>query len=100
MPRENGLVLDGGGVRLRFDDEYDALHPEGLQTAVDTDSVEVWSGALIGTQELLDTVQMWMATTQPGFCWLSIDPEQPGKVTLPGARTSAMVARRWLASMA
>ncbi|WP_424636886.1 methyltransferase, FxLD system [Embleya sp. AB8] len=84
------VVLDGGGVRLRFDDEYDPLRPEALQTAVDTDPVEVWSGAVIGTQELLDTVQMWLATTQPGFCWLSIDPERPGKVTLPGMRTSAM----------
>ncbi|MFE2869885.1 methyltransferase, FxLD system [Embleya sp. NPDC059259] len=84
------VVLDSGGVRLRFDDEYNALQPEKLQAAVGTDSVEVWSGAVIGTQELLDTAQMWMATTQPGFCWLSIDPQQPGKVTLPGTRTSAM----------
>lgn len=84
------VLLDDGGVRLRFDDECEPLRPEALQAAVDTDPVEVWSGALIGTQELLDTVQMWLATTQPGFCWLYIDPDKPGKVTLPGTRTAAM----------
>jgi protein-L-isoaspartate(D-aspartate) O-methyltransferase len=33
------VVLDGGGVRLRFDDEYDAPRPAALQDAVDMDPV-------------------------------------------------------------
>ncbi|GLW07232.1 hypothetical protein Misp01_23620 [Microtetraspora sp. NBRC 13810] len=52
---------------------------------------EVWSGATIRFFELFDTVQMWMATTQPGFCWLTLDRERDsGVVSLPGTTTTVM----------
>lgn len=87
------VVLRGGEVSLRFDDEdhAGALSPTELEDVFDGKRAEVWSGAVIGNFELLDTVQMWMATTQPGFCWLSLNRDKDsGVISLPGTRTTAM----------
>ncbi|MBA9002855.1 protein-L-isoaspartate(D-aspartate) O-methyltransferase [Actinomadura cellulosilytica] len=87
------VVLRDGEVTLRFDDDdhTTVLEPGLLDGVFDTERVEVWSGAVIGNFELLDTVQMWMATTQPGFCWLTLDRDKDsGVVSLPGTRTMAM----------
>jgi protein-L-isoaspartate(D-aspartate) O-methyltransferase len=87
------VVLRDGEVTLRFDDDDHsiALEPGRLGGVFDSERVEVWSGALIGNFELLNTVQMWMATTQPGFCWLALDRgTDSGVVSLPGSRTTAM----------
>lgn len=86
------VELRGGEVCLHFDDDADgALEPELLADVFASERVEVWSGAMIGNFELLDTVQMWLATTQPGFCWLTLDRDKDsGVVRLPGNRTRAM----------
>lgn len=87
------VMLRDGEVTLRFDDDdhTTALSPTQLEDVFDGERVEVWSGAVIGNFEPLDTVQMWMATIQPGFCWLSFDRDKDGGVvSLPGTRTTAM----------
>ncbi|MEU9891094.1 methyltransferase, FxLD system [Sphaerisporangium sp. NPDC051017] len=84
------LVLRDGEVTLRFDDEFDT-DPSLLEGAFDTPRVQVWSGAVIGAYEPLDTVQMWLATTLPGFCWVLVDPERDtGVVSPPRNRTAAL----------
>lgn len=84
------LVLRDGEVTLRFDDDFD-IDPGLLAGVFATSRVEEWSGALIGTHELLDTVQMWLSTTLPGFCWVVIDPDRDtGVISLPRNRTAAL----------
>lgn len=84
------LVMRGGEVTLRFDDEL-PLDPELLEGVFRTPRAEVWSGALIGAHELLDTVQMWLATVLPGFCTLLVDDDlDTGLVTPPPKRNSAL----------
>ncbi|MCD0449335.1 methyltransferase, FxLD system [Actinocorallia sp. API 0066] len=91
--RAKVVVLRGGQVSLRFDDDdHDsALSPGALDTVFEGPWTEVWSGQPIGDTEPLDTVQMWLATTQPGFCWLTLDRERDsGVVEFPGNRAMAM----------
>ncbi|GAA0955909.1 methyltransferase, FxLD system [Actinocorallia libanotica] len=87
------VLLGDGEVTLAFDDDDHAgsLDPAQLHDVFDSERVEVWSGAVIGNFELLDTVQMWMATTQDGFCWLTLDGDRDsGAVSLPGGRKRAL----------
>lgn len=86
------LAMRGGEITLRCDDDIPA-DPGLLEGVFATPRAEVWSGARIGTHELLDTVQMWLATALPGFCTVMVDPARDtGVVTPPKNRTFAMGA--------
>lgn len=84
------LVMRGGEVTLRFDDEF-PVDPGLLEGVFDTPRVELWSGATIGAYELLDTMQMWLATALPGFCMVLVDKDlDTGVVSPPRNRSSAL----------
>jgi protein-L-isoaspartate(D-aspartate) O-methyltransferase len=77
------LVLRGGEVTLRFDDDDFHADPAPLAGVFGTPRAEVASGARIGAYELLDTMQMWPATSLDGFCVLLLDRDRDrGVVTL------------------
>ncbi|MFD7712121.1 methyltransferase, FxLD system [Streptomyces sp. NPDC059786] len=75
------FVLPGdAGVTLRFDDGV-PVDPQLLVGALDTPRVEVWSGVTVATNERIGTLQMYVATTVPGYCNMFIDPDRAtGKV--------------------
>ena len=84
------LVMRGGEVSLRYDDEP-SPDPGPLQGVFESPRVEVWSGAKVGAYELLDTVQMWLVTTLPGFCMLLVDEKlDTGLIVPPKKRNAAM----------
>ena len=86
------VILAGGEVALRFDDAAPA-DPDELAGAVGTERAEVWTGARIGRQELLQSIEMWLATALDGFCVLSLDREKAtGLISLPGKKAFAMAA--------
>jgi protein-L-isoaspartate(D-aspartate) O-methyltransferase len=86
------LVMRGGEVSLRYDDEPSA-DPGPLEGVFETPRIEIWSGAKIGAFELLDSVQMWLATTLPGFCTLLVDEKlDTGLIVPPKKRNAAMAA--------
>lgn len=84
------LEMRGGEITVYCDDDFPA-DPRLLEGVFATRRAEVWSGAKIGNRELLDTVQMWLATALPGFCTVMVDPDRDtGVVTPPKNRTFAM----------
>jgi protein-L-isoaspartate(D-aspartate) O-methyltransferase len=89
------LVMRGGEVTLRFDDELPADVPldlSVLEGVLDTPRVEVWSGATIGRFEPWATAQMWLATALPGFCRVVVDRERSTGLISPPGRHAAAVA--------
>lgn len=93
------LVLRGGEVTLSFDDDF-PTDPDLLEGVFGTERAEVWSGALIGSFELLDTVQMWLATALDGFCTLLLDRSRDTGVVSPPANRSFAMATVHGASLA
>jgi len=81
------LVMRGGEVTLRYDDDYPA-DPELLQGAFSTPRAEAWSGVMIGPYDLLDTMQAWLATVLPGFCTLLVDKDKDTGVVTPPPKRS------------
>lgn len=70
------LVLVNGieEIALRFDDEVPA-DPRLLDYAVRTPRVELWTGATVALRELIGGLQLYLATTLPGFCTMALDPD-------------------------
>jgi protein-L-isoaspartate(D-aspartate) O-methyltransferase len=93
------LVMRGGEVTLQFDDEL-PVDPELLEGVFLTPRAEVWSGALIGAYELLDTVQMWLATVLPSFCTVVVDQGMDTGVVVPPPKRNAALATVAGASLA
>lgn len=84
------LVMRGGEVTLRMDDEIPA-DPAALEDVFDTPRVEVWSGATIGRFEPWADTQMWLATALPGFCRVVVDKKlSTGLISPPGSHSAAM----------
>ncbi|WP_409496049.1 methyltransferase, FxLD system [Amycolatopsis sp. cmx-11-12] len=84
------LVMRGGEVTLRFDDDF-PIDPAELEGVLDTPRVEVWSGANIGRFELWAGTQMWLATALPGFCRVVLDKKlDSGLISPPGSHSAAM----------
>jgi protein-L-isoaspartate(D-aspartate) O-methyltransferase len=86
------LVMRGGEVTLRFDDDDFRPDPAALEGVFGTQRAEVASGARIGVYELLDTMQMWLATSLDGFCVLLLDRAKDTGVVTLGKRSFAMAA--------
>ncbi|MEU0853788.1 methyltransferase, FxLD system [Streptomyces flaveolus] len=71
--REELLLVNGTPeIGLKFDDGLPAdLHR--LDNAVTTPRHELWTGVTVRPQELIDTLQMAMAISLPGFCTMAVD---------------------------
>ena len=81
--REELLLVTGTPESgLRFDDGLPA-DPSKLDNAVRTPRVELWTGVTIGVSELLDTLQMHLAITLPGFCIMAVDPDLDTGIVAP-----------------
>jgi protein-L-isoaspartate(D-aspartate) O-methyltransferase len=85
---ERLVLLYGKEVGLRFDDEppHDV---ELLNGVLASPRTEVWSGVTVGNSEPFDTLQVWLATTVPGFCWLAVDPELDTGIVKPANRMAS-----------
>ena len=71
--REELLLVDGTPqIGLKFDDGLPP-DPHRLDNAVTFPRHELWTGVVIGLQELIDTLQMAMAISLPGFCTMAVD---------------------------
>ncbi|KOX27117.1 protein-L-isoaspartate O-methyltransferase [Saccharothrix sp. NRRL B-16348] len=66
------LVLRGAAVRLVFD-EQPPVDPSRLDGVLEYEPLVVDSGAGLRVGELWATMQMWLATTVPGFCRIMVD---------------------------
>lgn len=84
--QETQILLRGNtSVALRFDDHV-PIDPHALDAVLLTERSEVWTGVTLAPQELISGLQMYLATTLPGYCTLAVDPEQdagPIQVTNP-----------------
>lgn len=76
------LVTGTPEIGLRFDDGLPA-DPSLLDNAVRTPRVELWTGVTVGISELIDTLQMHLAITLPGFCIMAVDPELDTGIVAP-----------------
>lgn len=71
--REELLLVNGTPeIGLKFDDGLPA-DPHRLDNAVTFPRHELWTGVIIGLSELIDTLQMAMAISLPGFCTMAVD---------------------------
>ncbi|MGM1058373.1 methyltransferase, FxLD system [Saccharothrix sp. Mg75] len=66
------LVLREGAVRLVFDEQAPA-DPSRLDGVLEYEPLVVDSGAGLRLGEPWATMQMWLATTVPGFCRIMVD---------------------------
>jgi protein-L-isoaspartate(D-aspartate) O-methyltransferase len=86
------LAMRSGEVILRFDDDDFRADPAPLEGVFGTPRAALASGARIGVYELLDTMQMWLATSLDGFCILLLDRAKDTGVVALGKRSFAMAA--------
>ncbi|WP_322754913.1 methyltransferase, FxLD system [Frankia sp. Cas3] len=86
------LALAGGAVTLIFDEGAPA-DPAALDGVFDTEPFVVDSGAGLRMGEPWATMQMWLATTVPGFCRLRVDHDlnEAAARPLPGATVGCAV---------
>ncbi|GAA2268949.1 hypothetical protein GCM10010415_38560 [Streptomyces atrovirens] len=90
--REELLLVNGTPeIGLRFDDGLPA-DPHRLDNAVTTSRHELWTGVTIGLQELLDTLQMTMAISLPGFCTMAVDDDLDTGLVAPSNKRFALAA--------
>lgn len=82
---ERLLPLRGKEIALRFDDSGPA-EPHLLDGVLDTERAQTWTGVTVGRQESFDTLQLWLASTMPGFCMLDLDSEHAAGLLAPGIR--------------
>lgn len=74
--REQLVPLRGSKAVLRFDDGWPGQQVPELDGVLDTPRAEAWSGVTIGGMESFETLQLWLATTFPGFGKLRADADQ------------------------
>ncbi|MFH8698822.1 methyltransferase, FxLD system [Streptomyces chartreusis] len=90
--REELLLVNGTPeIGLRFDDGLPA-DPHRLDNAITMPRHEQWTGVTIGLQELLDTLQMTMAISLPGFCTMAVDEDLDTGVVAPSNPRFALAA--------
>ncbi|MFI0941191.1 methyltransferase, FxLD system [Streptomyces sp. NPDC021020] len=79
------------GITLRFD-EAPPANPSLLDGVLDTARAELWTGVTVASQEPLGTLQMYLSTQVPTYCFMSGKPDQAtGKIGPTGSSWS-MVA--------
>lgn len=90
--REEQLLVTGEPeIALRFDDGLPP-EPSRLDNAVRTPRVELWTGVTVGVRELLDTLQMHLAITLPGFCIMAVDPDLDTGIVAPANKGWSLAA--------
>lgn len=85
------LVNGTPEIGLRFDDGLPS-DPSLLDNAVTFPRFEMWTGVTIGVSELLDTLQMHLAITLPGFCVMAVDPDLDSGTVAPTNKGFALAA--------
>lgn len=73
---EQVIPLRGSSVELRLDDGWPGEQLPDLNGVLDTPRAEAWTGVTIGGMESFETLQLWLATTFPGFGKLYADDDQ------------------------
>ncbi|WBQ08051.1 methyltransferase, FxLD system [Kribbella sp. CA-293567] len=66
---ERFVSLHGGRVKLSFDEDQ-AGQPLPPERVLDRRPVTQWSGVLMNREEPLSDLDLWLASTLPGFCVL------------------------------
>lgn len=89
---EDLLLVNGTPeIGLRFDDGLPS-DPSLLDNAVTHPRFETWTGVTIGVSELLDTLQMHLAITLPGFCIMAVDPDLDSGTVTPNNKGFTLAA--------
>lgn len=90
--REELLLVNGTPeIGLKFDDGLPA-DPHRLDNAVTFPRHELWTGVVIGLSELIDTLQMAMAISLPGFCTMAVDEDLDTGLVTPVNKRFALAA--------
>ncbi|MGW1159082.1 methyltransferase, FxLD system [Streptomyces sp. NPDC002519] len=90
--REELLLINGTPeIGLKFDDGLPA-DPHRLDNAVTFPRHELWTGVVIGLQELIDTLQMAMAISLPGFCTMAVDEDLDTGLVAPVNKRFSLAA--------
>lgn len=90
--REELLLVNGTPeIGLKFDDGLPA-DPHRLYNAVTTPRHELWTGVTVRIQELIDTLQMAMAISLPGFCTMAVDEDLDTGLVDPVNKRFALAA--------
>ncbi|MYV61150.1 methyltransferase, FxLD system [Streptomyces sp. SID4931] len=90
--REELLLVNGTPeIGLKFDDGLPA-DPHLLDNAVTFPRHELWTGVVIGLSELIDTLQMAMAISLPGFCTMAVDQDLDTGLVAPVNKRFALAA--------
>lgn len=89
------LLLHGEEVGLCFD-EREVADPARLTGALEGAKTREWTGVSVAPTESFGTLQMHLATTQPGFATLSVDGDTDADLVAPLNRraTPAVVRDR------
>ncbi|MFJ6569819.1 methyltransferase, FxLD system [Streptomyces sp. NPDC091292] len=89
---EKLLLVNGTEeIALRFDDGLPS-EPGKLDNAVTTPRHELWTGVTVGLRELLDTLQMQLAISLPGFCTMAVDEDLDTGLVAPVNKRHALAA--------
>ncbi|MFC4035060.1 methyltransferase, FxLD system [Streptomyces polygonati] len=89
---EELLLVNGTPeIGLRFDDGLPS-DPSLLDNAVTFPRFEMWTGVTVGLSELLDTLQMYLSITLPGFCIMAVDPDLDSGIVAPANKSFALAA--------
>ncbi|MFE6447484.1 methyltransferase, FxLD system [Nocardiopsis dassonvillei] len=89
---ETLLLVNGTEeIGLRFDDEA-PTDAHLLDNAVHTPRVETWTGVTVAPQELIGTLQLYLATTLAGFCTMAVDPDLDTGLVSPNNPRFSMAA--------
>ncbi|NEA38011.1 methyltransferase, FxLD system [Streptomyces sp. SID11385] len=90
--REDLLLVNGTPeIGLRFDDGLPS-DPHRLNNAVTFPRHELWTSVVIGLSELIDTLQMAMAISLPGFCTMAVDEDLDTGLVAPVNKRFSLAA--------
>ncbi|MEW1616303.1 MULTISPECIES: methyltransferase, FxLD system [unclassified Streptomyces] len=90
--REELLLVNGTPeIGLKFDDGLPA-DPHRLDNVVTFPRHELWTGVVIGLSELIDTLQMALAISLPGFCTMAVDEDMDTGLVAPVNKRFALAA--------
>ncbi|SFC62739.1 methyltransferase, FxLD system [Streptomyces aidingensis] len=90
-------VLREGEITLSFEDG-EPSDTSALEDALATERLEVPTGVTIASGVSFETLQLWLATTQPGFCTIGLDQDKDtGTISPPRYGGAAAVRDSTLA---